>query len=334
MSGDHDLGYKQLFAHPELVRDLLAGFTSFACFRALEPSAFERVNASYVSERFSERHGDMVWRVRLGEEVIYVYLLLEFQSQAERWMALRMQVYVGLLYQDLVKRREFGPDGKLPPVLPVVFYNGAAPWNANDELRSLVGSGPAELGDFQASQRYLLIDQRTVVQAQLGEARNVVAELFRLELSDTPDILISVTATLAAWLCGDDQAPLRRSIAAWIARLQKREFDGATFDEIESLLEGSAMGERIVRKYATWADFLEDRGLQRGLAQGREEGREQGREEVLGKLRIVFKRQLVTRFGALPDSIGIRIDQAPEADIERWMERVVNAPNVDAVLTN
>jgi predicted transposase YdaD len=91
MSGNHDLGYKQLFAHPELVRDLLAGFTSFACFRGLEPSAFERVNASYVSERVSERHGDMVWRVRLGEETIYVYLLLEFQSQAERWMALRMQ---------------------------------------------------------------------------------------------------------------------------------------------------------------------------------------------------------------------------------------------------
>jgi predicted transposase YdaD len=91
MSGDHDLGYKQLFAYPELVRDLLAGFTPFACFRGLAPSAFERVNASYVSERFSERHGDMVWRVRIAEQFVYVYLLLEFQSRAERWMALRMQ---------------------------------------------------------------------------------------------------------------------------------------------------------------------------------------------------------------------------------------------------
>jgi hypothetical protein len=237
---------------------------------------------------------------------------------------------VGLLYQDLVKRREFGPDGKLPPVLPIVFYNGSAPWTASDELRSLVGTGPAELKAFQPSQRYLLIDQRNVAQSELGEARNVVAQLFRLELSDTPDILINVTATLAAWLCGEDQATLRRSIATWIAQLQKREFRGATFDEIESLLEGSTMGERIVRKFATWADFLEDRGMKRGLEQGREEAR----DEILGKLRAVFKRQLVRRFGDVPDSIGIRIDQAAEADIERWMERVVDAGSVDAVLSN
>lgn len=121
MSGNHDLGYKQLFAHPELVRDLLAGFTRLECFRHLAVSAFERVNGSFVSERYSERHGDMLWRVRLDDHVLYVYLLLEFQSQAEHWMALRMQVYIGLLYQDLVKRREFSPGGSLPPVLPVVF---------------------------------------------------------------------------------------------------------------------------------------------------------------------------------------------------------------------
>jgi predicted transposase YdaD len=121
MSGDHDTGYKQLFAHPELVRDLLAGFTPFFCFRELDVGAFERINGSYVSDRFSERHSDMVWRVRIAGHVVYVYLLLEFQSQSERWMALRMQVYVGLLYQDLVKRHELAAEATLPPVLPVVF---------------------------------------------------------------------------------------------------------------------------------------------------------------------------------------------------------------------
>ncbi|HZV65527.1 MAG TPA: Rpn family recombination-promoting nuclease/putative transposase, partial [Telluria sp.] len=111
MAGDHDTGYRQLFAHPELVRDLLAGFTSFACFRNLDALAFERVNASYVSERDSQRHDDMVWRVRLDDEWLYVYLLLEFQSASDRWMALRMQVYLGLLYQDLVKQHRLSPQG-------------------------------------------------------------------------------------------------------------------------------------------------------------------------------------------------------------------------------
>jgi hypothetical protein len=43
-----DASYKQLFAHPELVRDLLRGFVPYAWADQLEVSAFERVNGSYA----------------------------------------------------------------------------------------------------------------------------------------------------------------------------------------------------------------------------------------------------------------------------------------------
>ncbi|TFW27844.1 Rpn family recombination-promoting nuclease/putative transposase [Massilia horti] len=334
MSGDHDLGYKQLFAHPELVRDLLAGFTPFACFRGLAPAAFARVSASYVSDRFSERHGDMVWRVRVADHFVYVYLLLEFQSQAERWMALRMQVYVGLLYQDLVKRHELGPRLALPPVLPVVFYSGNRPWTACAELRELVAAGPSELDAFQASQRYVLIDKQSLDMDRIGQSRNLVAELFRLELSDRADNLIDALATLAAWLSGDGQAPLRRSITSWITRLLQREGHEATEEEIKSLLEGRIMGERFVRKYATWADAYKDEGRQLGLAQGREEGREEVREESLAKNRNLLKGLLAKRFGGVPAAIAERIDEAPEADIERWMYRLMDVGSMEDVIAD
>jgi predicted transposase YdaD len=326
MSGDHDLGYKQLFAYPELVRDLLAGFTPFACFRDLGPSAFERINASYVSEQFSERHGDMVWRVRIADQVVYVYLLLEFQSHAERWMALRIQVYVGLLYQDLVKRHELGPDSRLPPVLPLVFYNGDSPWNASCELNQLVAPGPSGLDVFQASQRYLLIDQHDLDPADLASARNLVAALFRIELTGSSRVLTEVMAKLGVWLSGEDRAPLRRSILNWIARLLKREGGDTLLPEVQYLLEGGMMGERFQRKYATWADELKDEGRQ----EGREEGREEGR---LLTLRSTLKRLLTKRFGALPADAAERIDHAAEADVQRWMDRVVDAASAEAVLT-
>jgi predicted transposase YdaD len=92
---------------------------------SLSGVAFERVNASYAGDNGQQRHDDMVWRLQVGGECIYIYLLLEFQSRSDRWMALRMQVYVGLLCQDLVKQRKLGRSGKLPPVLPIVLYNGA-----------------------------------------------------------------------------------------------------------------------------------------------------------------------------------------------------------------
>lgn len=323
MSGNHDLGYKQLFAHPEMVRDLLAGFTPLACFRGLDSDAFERVNASYVSEHFAERHGDMVWRVRLAGHIVYVYLLLEFQSQAERWMALRMQVYVGLLYQDLLKRRELSGKEHLPPVLPVVFYNGKAPWNASAELRELVADGPSELGQFQASQRYLLIDQHALDPAELVDARNLVAILFRLELSDFAGALKEVIATLSVWLTGAEQGPLRRSIASWITRLKERESPRLAIPDVLSLLEDETMGERFQRKYATWEDAIEDRGRQKGLEEGRIE-----------TMRSVLKKLLIERFGELPVAAAARIDQAGESEAERWIGRVLAAGSIDAVLRN
>ncbi len=39
-------------------------------------------------------------------------------------MAVRVMVYLGLLYQDLIKTKQLARTGRLPPVLPVVLYNG------------------------------------------------------------------------------------------------------------------------------------------------------------------------------------------------------------------
>ncbi|WP_217127137.1 Rpn family recombination-promoting nuclease/putative transposase, partial [Hydrogenophilus thiooxidans] len=115
MTQAHDTGYKLLFAHPEMVRDLLIGFVPEPWVQTLDFSTLERINASYVSDKGDVRHEDMVWKVRFENHWLYVYLLLEFQAQPDRWMALRMLVYLGLLYQDLVRRNELTPEGKLPP---------------------------------------------------------------------------------------------------------------------------------------------------------------------------------------------------------------------------
>jgi predicted transposase YdaD len=331
MSGHNDLGYKQLFAHREIVRDLLAGFTDLECFRQLELSSFERVNASYVSEQFAERHGDMVWKVQLGSQLLFVYLLLEFQSQPERWMALRMQVYVGLLYQDLLKRGALADAGRLPPVLPLVFYNGKMPWNASDELRSLVASAPDELACFQASQRYLLIDQNRIESRQLAHAMNLVAFLFSFELSVPPSVLINVFNTLLGWLAGVERAPLRRSIDAWLRMLQLREAGTIFFDGVEQLLEDEAMGERFQRNYASWADYHVEQGRQQGRQQGREEGREEGMTQAM---RHMLRRQLQHRFASVPDSLMAMIDQASAAHLERWLDRVLDAPDVEVVFSD
>ena len=58
----------------------------------------------------------------------YIYLMLEFQSRVDPWMALRVLAYVALLYQDLVREGLVQTGNRLPPVMPIVLYNGDPPW--------------------------------------------------------------------------------------------------------------------------------------------------------------------------------------------------------------
>ena len=69
----------------------------------------------------------------------------EFQSQDEPRMALRILTYTGLLYGELVRSGEVAAGEPLPPVLPMVLYNGARPWQAAREMRDLVASVGPEL---------------------------------------------------------------------------------------------------------------------------------------------------------------------------------------------
>lgn len=88
--GDHDHAYKLLFSHAEMVRDLLEGLVKESWLREIDYDSLEKVAATYVSGDLRERSADVVWRVRWGEAWVYVYLLLEFQSTVEPYMAVRI----------------------------------------------------------------------------------------------------------------------------------------------------------------------------------------------------------------------------------------------------
>lgn len=74
-------------------------------------------------------------------------------------MAVRLMAYVALLYQDLIKRGELSPDGKLPLVIPIVLYNGEERWWAPLQLADLIEEVDPEADLFRPRFAYKLIDE-------------------------------------------------------------------------------------------------------------------------------------------------------------------------------
>ena len=300
----HDAAYKDLFSHPRMVEDLLRGFAAREWSDALDFSTLEKLPAEYVSDDLRRRHGDALWRVRFGEKAwLYLLVMLEFQSTTDRYMAVRILVYTGLLYQDLIRRGAFGDDGRLPPVLPVVLYNGRPRWTAPVEVADLIAPVEETLAPYQPSQRYFLLDERRWGEDDLPR-RNLVSALVGLENSGSAERLSKVLGALSGWLHGPGEDELRRAFVEWVRQVVlPGRFPGAALPVAQALEGGGAMLAESVKE---WTEQWFREGQERGLEQGREQGREQGLalglergiERGRAEERALLCRQAGRKFGA------------------------------------
>ena len=312
MASDDDTAYKQLFAHPEMVRDLLLGFVPGTWVRQLDLASFERVSGSYVGDGGQQRHSDMVWKVRLSGEWIYVYLLLEFQSRSDPWMALRMQVYVGLLYQDLVKRHELPQPYQLPAVFPIVLYNGKQPWSASTSLSDMVAPLPIDLQPLQAAQRYVLIDQRRLNSEALSSFGNCAAIAFRVDRLRSEQ---EISDELEKWqimrpsMC---DPTLEMGIANWAANRLR----GAG---LQRMINQSDVGTGDRAMDVTLFDLLKE-----ALRY----------QERLDGHRDRLRKMLIKRFGPLSSRLDKRIERAGMDDLDRWFDRLFDAKSVREIFAD
>jgi len=86
-------------------------------------------------------------------------VLLEFQFDVDPFMAVRLLVCVGTLYQDLIRTKQRADQGQLPPVLPLVLYNDPSRWTAKPEVNDLIVPPPAGLERYQPRLQYLLLEE-------------------------------------------------------------------------------------------------------------------------------------------------------------------------------
>jgi len=315
---DHDALYHRLFSHPGMVAQLLREFVAGPWLDDLDLDGMERLNAKFHAETSERRDGDMIWRIpRRGGGDNYLVLLLEFQSTPDHWMALRALVYAGLLWQHLVKEKRLPLDGRLPPVMPVVLYNGDPRWAMPLALRELVGlPETSPLWRWQPDMRYHLIDEGGFGEDDL-EARDALpALLFRLENSPDPAQVVVLADAVLAWFGRHPGFTALRSVFAELLGGMM----GPLVADVrvpEGLLEVRNM---LASRAETW----KQQWLQEGKQKGEQEGRRKGEVAML-------LRQLERRFGALPDSARDRIATADSVALEEWGLRVLDARSLDDV---
>jgi len=305
---DNDASYKLLFSSPELVRDLVLGFIPDDWLHSLDYRTLEKMPGSYVTDDLRHRADDVVWRVKVGAEWVYLYILIEFQSKVDPWMAVRMMSYVGLLYQDLIKAKQVLPQRKLPPVLPIVLYNGDAPWTAASNIAELIPKVPGLVAQFVPNMQYLLIAENQYTEASLAKMQNLAAAVMRLQRPHNEAAVLELIDLLHGWLA--DKPELMRIFAIWIrAVLLRQSKHHLALPKVQDLKE---LKMTLAARFEEWAH------------QHKDEGRKEGEARSLQRL-------LVARFGPLSSATLLQLEQASLEQIEAWFDRAITARSLGEV---
>ena len=216
--------------------DLLTGFIGGDPADLLDGRTLERVSTEFVDESLIGSRGDMLWRVRFrgaSDEWLYLLVLIELRSTVDTHMAVRVAAFIGQIYLRLVRNGRTGPRGMLPPVLPIVLYNGSPSWTAVTDVRDLVVRAEGRLEDLQLRSGHVLLDVR------------------RMEVEDL------------------EYDSLRRAFAEGVLQMVRRSrIAEQRPDLVERLREPADRGD--IGAMRTILDRSLDEAEQRGFARGRE----------------------------------------------------------------
>lgn len=336
MRRKHDELFKYTFSNPERAANALRRILPAAIAAAADWSTLTLLPGSFIDKKLRGRHTDLLYKVQIRGRTVCLHIIFEHQSQPDPLMPMRVVEYTICVWRGLLEEK---PELKqLPPVIPVVLYNGEREWSTPQwlsEMYALDGETLAELKPW------------------LPEATFALQDLARtddelLEASFDAAVALILGGLKHGWGADDFVDWLTRSVdlarrvmraqggMEVLAALFRYAFSAdVTLERLEPVAH--AVGEEAKEVLMTAADRLIEQGVEIGLEKGRAEGRAEGRVEGRVEGRIEGQRQsarqlLITRFGELSDENHERIEALTLESLSVIYEQIFTANGIDELL--
>ena len=266
----HDAAYKYLFSSPRIVCQLLHSFVDIPLVKEIRPKDLELIQKSFISEELVRREADLVFKVNLKGRSAYLYILMEFQSRPDKAIPVRMLNYILMFYEFLFRQSKVG---KLPPVLPLLIYNGKRNWNVPFKLEELIEPYLPER--FIPHFEYYPIIEKNYSDETLFEIKNLTSAIMLVENSRYKINLDEIAGRVAECLKREHWEDIRM-FSKWFARM----FSDRKPEEWIKLPQRG--GNRHM--FAETAQRIKQDLLNEGMQQGIEKGELNDKHEVLIRL--------------------------------------------------
>ena len=285
----NDTTYKVLFSHRQIVQSLLLELIGQDYCKMLDFSSMMRWPDTGISKNRREYRNDLIWRIRTRSGIwLYLFVIFEFQSTCDPWMAIRILHYVSVFYITLIRTGQVKKGDPLPPVLPIVIYNGKDQWTASFDIKSLMQEIPQSLLNLQPAQRYIFINVGKLEESFLPEG-SLLRPIVKLEQADSLETICAGIHLALATYAGEEFAEIRDILTYWIqsVALKRSGIMDTHLPLVNNLKEVGSMLEENMKK---WREMVYNEGKNEGINKGINEGINKGIIETLTDLNFTKEK--------------------------------------------
>lgn len=133
----HDKLFRAVFSDTAEAASLLQAAVPATIRDQLDWPTLTLLTGTFLDDDLRESESDLLYQIEHSgtQERVWLYALFEHQSSPDKWMRFRLMKYCCRIWD--ASFREAPEQSQLPPVLPVVFYQGVQGWTHSTELADL-----------------------------------------------------------------------------------------------------------------------------------------------------------------------------------------------------
>lgn len=322
-----DRSAQWLFEDPENVGGLLQ-IQDPELAEQLDFTRAERINRTFIPASLRKKESDLIFHVPFrgdaveGGHEVWVYVLLEHQSEPDPLMGLRLYLYMGHLWdlerRQWTRRRVPRERRRLHPIIPVVFYTGEQRWEVPIDLTHLMDL-PARCERFVPRWETLLLPLHETPPEALTRFATAIGWALRVWQAERVP-LPEIERVLAEAMTGleglsEEQAGQWLQVANFFLQL-------ITYRREEPALMDLVVEQALRSKFGDKAEVA-NMGMtiaERVAAEAR-----------VAEFRRVLRTLLVKRFGALPPAAERALMTASSETMDLWLDRAATASTLEAV---
>ena len=263
-----------LLSFGKIFQQLIEGYVDKDWKNLLDFSHAQKIDKTFILKGFEQIESDVLYKVPLlgMDKEIYLYVLMEFQSTVDHSIAFRVLNYLSQVWSDVSKniapnlRKQKG--FRLPPVFPIVLYNGSESWTACQSVKELVDMADI-FGEFIPNVKYYLINIQKLKIEELQQLGNALAGVFLMEHEVNSQEFEKSFKEGLKLVYSEPDYELLKTITEWIFALLKREFPEKAPELVQNIELTKNNREEVRTMLETMPKKLIALGEEKGILEGK-----------------------------------------------------------------